>query len=126
MAGSIADFFDQLSRREHHEWLERIAGTIRFDLVSAGGTEHWLLAISGGKIGVSHDERDADCIVRTNWDLFDRGIRGERNLTAAWLCGSLTVDGRLELFRSFERLLPGPPTAHDPRDLVSGAKKRYR
>ncbi|MBO4207615.1 SCP2 sterol-binding domain-containing protein [Micromonospora echinofusca] len=126
MASPIAEFFGRLSKA-HHDRLERITGSIRFEVVSDGATEGWLLEISSGNVSARQAEgKTAHCVIHCRRELLERAIRGEQNLTAAWLSGRINVDGRLELFRLFERMLPGPPTARDPRDLVSGQEAGHR
>lgn len=118
MADSIDEFLDELGRVGRSERFDRVAGTIRFDLTEDAQIHHWLLDIEHGTVAVSRERRPADCIVHGEKALLDRSARGEANLTAAWLGRRLTIDGRLELFRLFERMLPGPPTARDPRHLA--------
>ncbi|MEH1016155.1 SCP2 sterol-binding domain-containing protein [Micromonospora sp. CPCC 206060] len=126
MASPIAEFFTQLSQ-VHHERLERITGSIRFEIMSNGGIDKWLLEISSGNISARQEEgTTAHCVIHSRREVLENAIRGEQNLTAAWLSGCIAVDGRLELFRLFERLLPGPPAAQDPRDLVPGRKGEHR
>lgn len=117
MADPTEEFFNGLGRRGHISLLEKVKGTVRFDLAEDRETEHWFLSITEGDLGVSHEEREADCVLRTDHGLFDRVARGEENAMAALLRGAITFEGNLQLFILFERLLPGPPVAHDPRTM---------
>jgi hypothetical protein len=124
MASPTEEFFDELSQRKRVPILEKVTGTIRFDLVQGVYTEHWLLSISHGDISVSREMTEADSYLRTDRDLFDRIASGEEYLMAALLRGALAVDGSLELLILFERLFPGPP-GPGQRSTVAGAGGRH-
>jgi hypothetical protein len=45
MTDATTEFFTELGERRHEPALERMTGTVRFDLREDGGTTRWLVAI---------------------------------------------------------------------------------
>lgn len=115
MRNPTAEFFDGLRQVGPNTLSKAISATIRIDLAHRGGRDCWFLALDGGRIRVSHEDRTADCVVRTEAALFDRLVTGEANLVAALLRNQITVEGDVALNILLRRLLPGPPGAHDSR-----------
>jgi putative sterol carrier protein len=118
MADPTADFFDGLGHRGPDPLMAKVRGTVRFDLGHRDGTDHWVVVMSEGNISASRAERPADCVVTTDMQVFDKVTTGEANPIAAALRNEITVEGNLSLFHYFQRLLPGPPDARDPREMV--------
>jgi putative sterol carrier protein len=113
-----ADFFDQLARRGHEPLLQRASGTLRFDLQHGAETDHWLVAIDRGDLAVSRKKVRADCVVRTDRDLFESIAGGQVNVVAAYLRGVVAIEGDLELAVLFQRVFPGPPRSGGTRRNV--------
>ncbi|MFI6763025.1 SCP2 sterol-binding domain-containing protein [Micromonospora sp. NPDC050417] len=124
MADPTADFFDGLGHRGPDPMMTKVRGTVRFDLGHRDGTDHWVLVMSEGNISASRGERPADCVITTQLRFFDRVTTGEANPIAALLRNEITVEGNLLLFHYFQRLLPGPPGAHDPREMVRERRQK--
>ncbi|HEX7745017.1 MAG TPA: SCP2 sterol-binding domain-containing protein [Micromonosporaceae bacterium] len=119
MAGNATlAFFEGLDRRRHEPLLEKIKGTVRFDLQHRGQTEHWLVAIDRGDLAVSREEQDADSVVATDPELFEQLANGTENGVAAGLRGALTIVGSLHLYLMLERLFPSPPDSQGPRRRI--------
>lgn len=115
MTTATAQFFEELAGREHEVLLQRASGTLRFDLQHGEGSDHWLVAVDKGDVAVSQKNRKADCVIRTDSDLFE-GIAGGRvNIVAAMLRGVVAIEGDLELAVLFQRLFPGPPKSSAKR-----------
>jgi putative sterol carrier protein len=109
MTEATAAFFHELEEREHDPLLQKIRGTLRFELENGKRAEHWVVAFDKGKVHVSQGDREADCTVRTKEALFAGLITGKVNAMAAVLRGDITVEGDRELILRFQRLFPGPP-----------------
>lgn len=118
MAEPTDEFFDGLGHRGPDPLLMKVRGTVRFDLGHRDGIDHWVLVMSEGNISASRGARPTDCVVSTDLRFFDKVTTGEANPIAALLRNEIAVEGNLLLFHYFQRLLPGPPGAHDPRELV--------
>jgi hypothetical protein len=113
------EFFAGLSRRGYEPLLQRMDRVLRFDLSEDGQTVHWLLTVRRGELVVSQGEGGADCVITTSRKTFDRIARGETKALAAWLRNLIAVEGQLYPLIMLERLLPGPPGAHDPRAIAT-------
>jgi len=116
-------FFADLAARGHVPLLKSSSGTLRFDLEGAGRTAHWYVTIRKGDVSVSHDTAEADCVVRTGKELFDRMATGTANATAAALRGLVDTAGDLRLIIQFQRLFPGPPGDSADRDEAGYARR---
>jgi putative sterol carrier protein len=110
-ADTAGDFFAGLAERGREPLLQNVSGTLRFDLVDGERVEHWYLAIKDGGVAVSHEDAEADGVVRIDRALFEGMIAGRVNAMAAALRGELALRGNLALFVSFQRLFPGPGAA---------------
>ena len=64
MAQTAAEFFEQLAEREHEPMLEKVTGTMRFDVKDNGRTTRWRVAIKKGDLAVSRANDAADCVIR--------------------------------------------------------------
>jgi hypothetical protein len=118
MSDRTAEFFEALGRRGHIVGFEKATGTLRLDLEYEGGTDHWFLVISEGSVQVSRQNREADAVISTSKALFDRFASGEANMYAAWTRNDFTVVGDVRIARLIQRVVPGPPVAHHPREFA--------
>jgi putative sterol carrier protein len=123
MSDAITEFFDDLGKRGHQPLLEDVTGTLRLDLDHGRETDHWFIAIHEGDVSVSHRNAKADCVFRTERELFRDIAGGRTNAMAAMLRGAVAAQGNLELLVKFQRLFPGPPRA---RDQASAAGQEGR
>lgn len=110
------EFFAQLSERGPAVLPRKLRGTIRFDLERGLETDHWFVAMTDEGVLVSHDEREALCVARTEEALFDRLVAGEAHMVAALIRNEMTVEGNLPLLLLFRRLFPQSVGSRDPRD----------
>jgi len=108
MTDATTEFFHGLGARGHEPRLEKVRGTLRFDLTNGKRTARWLVAIDKGDIAISHKNAKADCVVRADKTLFDGIASGEVNAFAAALRGSMGIEGNPELLVMFQRLFPEP------------------
>jgi putative sterol carrier protein len=103
-------FFQDLAARGHEPALEKVTGTLRFDLTGGERTTRWLVTIRKGDVDVSRRNAKADCVVRGDRRLFDGIASGELNAMVAFLRGSLALEGNNRwLLLPFQRLFPAPP-----------------
>ena len=123
MSDPTKQFFDDLAARGHVPLLNSTSGTLRFDLEGGGRTAHWYVTIKKGDVSVSHDTVEADCVVRTGKELFDRMAAGMANAIAAALRGLVVSVGDLRLLIQFQRLFPGPPRGCAERDEAGYARR---
>jgi len=108
MADPTAEFFEKLEQRAHEPLLQRVKGTLRFDVVDGKRTARWFVTVDKGKAKVARQGSSADCVVRADKRLLAGILSGKVNAFAATLRGEVQVDGDRELMVLFQRLLPGP------------------
>lgn len=118
MSNPTAAFFEALGRRGHEPLLQEATGTIRFDLEHDHEVDRWFLVINRGDIRVSREDSGADCVVTGTRAAFDRIVTGRSQIYAAWVRNELRVDGDRRLGRLIQRVMPGPPGAHHPREFA--------
>jgi hypothetical protein len=124
MADATVEFFDDLARIGHEPRLEKVRGTMRFDLQDGARTERWYLAVDRGDLHVSRRNAKADCVLRTDKALFDEMASGRANAMTAVLRGLVAVEGEFELLSLFQRLLPGPPGSRDEIEPTAQDRRR--
>ncbi len=124
MSDPTNEFFAELAARSDVPMLRGTSGTLRIDLEHDGRVEHWYVTIRRGDVSVTHDAGEADCVVRTSRELFDRMASGTANATAAALRGLVTPVGDLSLLIQFQRLFPGPPREGETRVEAGYARRR--
>jgi len=123
MSDPTKQFFADLAARGHVPLLKSSSGTLRFDLAGGGRTAHWYVTIEKGDVSVSHDTAEADCVVRSGKELFDRMAAGTANATSAALRGLVATEGDLRLIIQFQRLFPGPPRTCADRGEAGYARR---
>jgi putative sterol carrier protein len=123
MVNGSAEFFNDLSQRGHEASLEKVTGTLRFDLVHGKQTDRYYVAVTKGDIAVSDDDITADCVVRAERALFDSVVNGDTNPMAATLRGALTVEGDVQLLLRFERIFAGPSNSGDLGYADNGGRR---
>lgn len=115
MPDPTAELFDRLGSRGHDPFLERVRGTVRFDVATDTEILYWSVTIDRGTVRVTRDEGDADCIVHTTKARLDRVATGAANAMAMLLRAEIIVHGDVQLLVMLERVLPGPPGARGPQ-----------
>jgi putative sterol carrier protein len=102
-------FFAKLAQRGHEPVLEKVSGTVRFDLATGEHFDHWLVTIDKGDLSVSRDDVEADCVARLDRAVFDEIVTGRVHAMAALLRGEAAVEGQSELIVRIQRLMPDAP-----------------
>jgi putative sterol carrier protein len=118
-ATSAAEFFDDLSHRGHEPLLERVAATVRFDIIDGDRTEHRLVRINRGDIRVEVSDVPADCVIIARRAVCDDVVSGRTSALAALLRGEAAVEGDPELMVLMQRLFPREPATSAPRRAVT-------
>jgi len=122
--GATADFFSELGRRGHDPRLEKVTGTMRFDLQDGEKTDHYLVAVKNGDIAVSDEILDADVVFRADSAMFDEITSGETNAFVALLRGEIAFEGDAGMLVFLQRLLPGRSNSHDQRRTAEGERRQ--
>jgi hypothetical protein len=125
MADPITKFFGVLADRGHDRRLEKVSGTLRFDLERDGRPEYWLLEIRQGDVHARQaaGPETATCVLRTTRSWFGKFVTGVENVLPALLRADAVAEGDIRLLVQLQRVMPNPPGARDPRDLRRPARK---
>ena len=124
MVDETEDFFQVLASRGIEPLLANVTGTLRFDLVHDKQTDIYLVTVAKGRLQVSREAVDADCVVRTEKPLFDSIVSGKRNAMAATLRGELQIQGEPAILVSFQRLFPAAFTSHGNGASADGGSRK--
>jgi putative sterol carrier protein len=123
MTTSTAEFFDNLGRRGHEPLLERVTATVRFDITDGDRTEHRLIRIDRGDIGVEVSDGPADCVIVAGRAVCDDVVSGRTSALAALLRGEAAFEGDPELMVLMQRLFPREPATSAPRRAVAAGRR---
>lgn len=99
----VRALFQQLGK-QHAPNTGPANGVLEFDIEDAGS---WHMMIERGMVAVAEGSvTKPDCVITTDQDDFVRIVRGDDNLVAAMLRGSVRMSGDLDLAMTFRRLIP--------------------
>lgn len=122
----VQEFFDALAHAGYQPALRQVSGTVRCDLARDGRMDHWLVRVDHGRLSVSRDDEPADCVIRTDEDMFGRIVTGEVNPLVAVMRGMAVVEGDEQLILALQRLLPSPAGQSTPSPPAPGRPARSR
>lgn len=125
MGDPTEDFFARVTHlAELPARVRRVQGSIRVDLLRDGQVDHWFLQLRDGRLSVLREERDADCVLVLAKEKFDDLVTGRDSMNVMLPRGDLRLEGSLQMLTVLRILLPGPPGAVDPRELVRRGRQR--
>ena len=104
--------------------LQKVTGTIRFDLVSGKTTERWLVAIRKGNLAVSRRNVAADTVIRLSRRLFEALAEGETNIFTAMLRGEVELEGDYGLVIMLRRLLRTRMAVRQPEKAAGYSRRQ--
>ena len=118
------EFFSALEQRRHEPLLEKVTGTVRFDLKQGETTDHFFVNINAGDVTVSDESGAADCVVYADRTMFNSIATGRSNAMAELLRGTLAFGGDAHLLTRFQRLFPGPSDSPDDDKSANSGRRR--
>jgi putative sterol carrier protein len=123
MPSATAQFFEYLGSRGHVPVLEKVRGTLRFEITDTEPVERWLVIVDHGDITVDSTAGSdtPTCIVRGSRAVLEGVARGELNAMAAVLRGELVIEGDLQILMIVQRVFPGPPGTMHPTAHIKPA-----
>ena len=101
MAG-VKEFFDTLESRADTSKTAGMTNSYLFDIDGAG---KWTVKVEGGKVSVTEGGEDADAVITTSEETFEKIISGEQNPTSAYMTGKLKVAGSMGVALKISQLL---------------------
>src|SRR5438045_9633248 len=101
MAESVQDFFANLESRADSSKTAGMTNSYVFEIEGAG---EWKVDVDDGKITVTEGGGDADAVISTSEETFEKIVAGEQNPTSAYMSGKLKVTGDLGAAMKLQKL----------------------
>jgi putative sterol carrier protein len=98
---SARDFFESLPTRVDPGKTAGMNNSYLFDIEGAG---KWKVDVNDGKVSVSEGGEDADAVITTSEETFDKIASGEQNPTSAYMTGKLKVKGDMGAAMKLQKL----------------------
>ena len=101
MTTSAKEFFDSLQGRADASKTAGMTNSYLFDIEGAG---KWTVRVDNGAINVSEGGEDADAVITTSEETFEKIVSGEQNATSAYMTGKLKVKGDMGAAMKLQKL----------------------
>jgi putative sterol carrier protein len=98
---SAKEFFDTLETRVDPSKTAGMNNSYLFDIEGAG---KWKVDVRDGNVSVTEGGEDADAVITTSAETFDRIASGEQNPTSAYMTGKLKVKGDMGAAMKLQKL----------------------
>jgi putative sterol carrier protein len=98
---SAREFFDSLESRVDPAKTAGMTNSYLFDIEGAGT---WKVNVDDGKVSVSEGGGDADAVISTSEETFEKIASGEQNPTSAYMTGKLKVKGDMGAAMKLQKL----------------------
>ena len=98
---AVKEFFETLEARADASKTEGMTNSYLFDIEGAG---KWTVRVEDGKVSVSEGGEDADAVISTSGETFEKIISGEQNPTSAYMTGKLKVKGDMGAAMKLQKL----------------------
>jgi putative sterol carrier protein len=95
------EFFDSLESRVDESKTAGMNNSYLFDIDGAG---KWTVRVEDGKVNVSEGGEDADAVISTSEETFEKIASGEQNPTSAYMTGKLKVKGDMGAAMKLQKL----------------------
>jgi putative sterol carrier protein len=101
MAESVQDFFANLASRADSAKTAGMTNSYVFDIE---GTGQWKVDVDDGIVTVTEGGGDADAVITTSQETFEKIVAGEQNPTSAYMTGKLKVKGDMGAAMKLQKL----------------------
>jgi putative sterol carrier protein len=98
---SAREFFETLETRVDPSRTAGMNNSYLFDIEGAGT---WKVDVTDGKVSVSEGGEEADAVISTSEETFDKLTSGEQNPTSAYMTGKLKVKGDMGAAMKLQKL----------------------
>jgi putative sterol carrier protein len=98
---SARDFFESLESRVDQSKTAGMNNSYLFDIEGAG---KWTVRVEDGVVNVSEGGEDADAVISTSEETFEKIASGEQNPTSAYMTGKLKVKGDMGAAMKLQKL----------------------
>jgi putative sterol carrier protein len=97
----VREFFESLESRADSAKTAGMTNSYLFDIEGAG---RWTVAVADGAVKVSEGGDDADAVITTSEETFQKIVDGEQNPTSAYMTGKLKVKGDMGAAMKLQKL----------------------
>jgi putative sterol carrier protein len=97
----VKEFFDGLEARADASKTAGMTNSYLFDIDGAG---KWTVKVEDGKVSVTEGGVDADAVITTSAETFQKIVDGEQNPTSAYMTGKLKVKGDMGAAMKLQKL----------------------
>jgi putative sterol carrier protein len=97
----VREFFESLESRADASKTAGMTNSYLFDIEGAG---KWTVNVNDGKVSVTEGGENADAIITTSEDTFEKIVSGEQNPTSAYMTGKLKVKGDMGAAMKLQKL----------------------
>jgi putative sterol carrier protein len=98
---STREFFETLESRIDPARTAGMNNSYLFDIDGAG---KWKVDVDDGKVSVTEGGEDADAVISTTDETFQKIASGEQNPTSAYMTGKLKVKGDMGAAMKLQKL----------------------
>jgi putative sterol carrier protein len=97
----VREFFESLESRADASKTAGMTNSYLFDIEGAG---KWTVNVNDGNVSVTEGGENADAIITTSEDTFEKIVSGEQNPTSAYMTGKLKVKGDMGAAMKLQKL----------------------
>ena len=97
----VKEFFETLEARADASKTAGMTNSYLFDIEGAG---KWTVRVEEGKVSVAEGGGDADAVITTSDETFEKIISGDQNPTSAYMTGKLKVKGDMGAAMKLQKL----------------------
>jgi putative sterol carrier protein len=97
----VREFFDGLEARADSSKTAGMNNSYLFDIEGAG---KWTVRVEDGKVNVTEGGEDADAVITTSEETFEKIVSGDQNPTSAYMTGKLKVKGDMGAAMKLQKL----------------------
>jgi putative sterol carrier protein len=97
----VKEFFETLETRADASKTAGMTNSYLFDIEGAG---KWTVRVEDGKVSVAEGGEDADALITTSDETFEKIISGDQNPTSAYMTGKLKVKGDMGAAMKLQKL----------------------
>jgi putative sterol carrier protein len=98
---SVREFFEGLESRVDPSRTDGMNNSYVFDIEGAGT---WTVRVTDGAVKVTEGSEDADAVITTSEETFEKIIAGEQNPTTAYMTGKLKLKGDMGAAMKLQKL----------------------
>ncbi len=101
MADAVQEFFANLEQQADPSKTAGMSNSYVFDIDGAG---QWKVDVDDGKVTVTDGGGDADVVISTSQETFEKIVAGDVNPTSAYMTGKLKIKGDMGAAMKLQKL----------------------